>query len=132
MVTSKWEMSTNLHLAFHKILDVAVSGKVPQSEMPEVLLILSDMQFDQCTSYDDSAMEMITRYYQQSGYTVPNIVFWNLNAHDNVPVKYDTRGAALVSGFSPSIVKAVLQAEMDNFTPEAIMMQTIMNPRYDY
>ena len=132
MVTSKWEMSTNLHLAFHKILDVAVSGKVPQSEMPEVLLILSDMQFDSCARYDDSAMEMIARQYTEAGYNVPNIVFWNLNAHDNVPVKYDTRGAALVSGFSPSIVKAVLQAEMDNFTPEAIMMQTIMNPRYDY
>ena len=132
MVTSKWEMSTNLHLAFAKILKVAIEWKVPQSEMPEVLLILSDMQFDSCARYDDSAMEMIARQYTEAGYNVPNIVFWNLNAHDNVPVKYDTRGAALVSGFSPSIVKAVLQAEMDDFTPEAIMMQTIMNERYDY
>ena len=132
MVTSKWEMSTNLHLALDKILLTAVEGNVMQSEMPEVLLILSDMQFDQCTRYDDSAMEMIARKYIDNAYNVPNIVFWNLNAHDNVPVKYDTRGAALVSGFSPSIVKAVLQAEMDNFTPEAIMMQTIMSPRYDY
>jgi hypothetical protein len=132
MVTSKWEMSTNLHKAFDKILHTAIQGNVPQSEMPGVLLILSDMQFDQCTRYDDSAMEMIARKYTEAGYNVPNIVFWNLNAHDNVPVKYDTRGAALVSGFSPSIVKAVLQAEMDDFTPEAIMMQTIMSPRYDY
>jgi len=132
MVTSKWEMSTNLHRALDKILYTAYVGKVPQEEMPDVLLILSDMQFDQCTVHDDSAMEMIKRKYTENGYTMPNIVFWNLNAHDNVPVKYDTRGAALVSGFSPSIVKAVLQAEMDNFTPEAIMMQTIMNPRYDY
>ena len=131
MVTSKWEMSTNLHLALDKILQTAIEGNVMQSEMPEVLLILSDMQFDQCTRYDDSAMEMIARKYIDNAYNVPNIVFWNLCAHDNVPVKYDTRGAALVSGFSPSIVKAVLQAEMDDFTPEAIMMQTIMNPRYD-
>ena len=132
MVTSKWEMSTNLHLAFEKILKVALDGKVPQSEMPGVLLILSDMQFDQCARYDDSAMEMIARKYTEAGYNAPNIVFWNLSAHDNVPVRYDTSGAALVSGFSPSIVKAVLQAEMDDFTPEAIMIQTIMNPRYDY
>ena len=132
MVTSKWEMSTNLHLALDKILQTAIEGNVMQSEMPEVLLILSDMQFDQCTRYDDSAMEMIARKYIDNAYNVPNIVFWNLNAHDNVPVKYDTRGAALVSGFSPSIVKAVLQAEMDNFTPEAIMMQTIMHERYDF
>lgn len=132
MITSNWEMSTNLHRALDKILLTAIEGKVPQSEMPQALLILSDMQFDQCTTNDDSAMEMIKRKYVDAGYNVPNIVFWNLNAYDNVPVKYDTRGAALVSGFSPSIVKAVLQAEMDNFTPEAIMMQTIMNPRYDY
>jgi hypothetical protein len=132
MVTSKWDMNTNLHRALDKILRTAIEGNVPQSEMPNVLLILSDMQFDQCTTNDDSAMEMIKRKYIDAAYNVPNIVFWNLNAHDNVPVKYDTRGAALVSGFSPSIVKAVLQAEMDNFTPEAIMMQTIMNPRYDY
>ena len=132
MVTSKWEMNTNLHLALDKILQTAIEGNVMQSEMPEVLLILSDMQFDQCTRLDDSAMQMITRKYIDNAYNVPNIVFWNLNAHDNVPVKYDTRGAALVSGFSPSIVKAVLQAEMDNFTPEAIMMQAIMNERYDY
>jgi hypothetical protein len=132
MVSSNWEMNTNLHRALDKILRAALEGNVPQSEMPGALLILSDMQFDSCTRHDDSAMEMIKRKYTEAGYNVPNIVFWNLNAHDNVPVKYDTRGAALVSGFSPSIVKAVLQAEMDNFTPEAIMMQTIMNPRYDY
>ena len=132
MVQSKWEMNTNLHLALRKILEVASEHGVPESEMPKAILILSDMQFDACTSHDDSAMEMIARYYALSGYKMPNIIFWNLNAHDNVPVKYDTRGAALVSGFSPSIVKAVLQTEMDNFTPEAIMMQTIMNPRYDY
>ena len=132
MVSSDWQMSTNLHRALDKILQTAIEGNVMQEEMPKVLLILSDMQFDSCTRHDDSAMQMITRKYIDNAYNVPNIVFWNLNAHDNVPVKYDTRGAALVSGFSPSIVKAVLQAEMDNFTPEAIMMQTIMNPRYDY
>jgi hypothetical protein len=132
MVDSKWEMNTNLHAALDKILQVARNGNVSQEEMPGALLILSDMQFDQCTRHDDSAMEMINRKYAEAGYKVPNIVFWNLNAHDNVPVKYDTRGAALVSGFSPSIVKSVLAADMDDFTPEAIMLKTIMNERYNY
>jgi hypothetical protein len=132
MVTSKWEMNTNLHMALDNILVVAKNGNVPQEEMPEALLILSDMQFDQCTHHDDSAMEMIARKYTEAGYKVPNIIFWNLNANDNVPVKYDTRGAALVSGFSPAIVKSVLAADMDDFTPEAIMLKTIMNERYDY
>ena len=132
MATSKWEMNTNLHKAFDKILSTAVNGNVPQEDMPKMLLILSDMQFDQCTRFDDSAHEMIARKYESAGYNMPLIVFWNLNASDNAPVKYDTRGVSLVSGFSPSIVKAVLSTDMDNFTPEGIMMKTIMNPRYDF
>jgi hypothetical protein len=132
MIESKWEMNTNLHAAIAKILQVAIEGNVPQEEMPATLLILSDMQFDQCARYDDSAMQMIARKYADAGYTMPNIVFWNLNAHDNVPAKFNDAGVALVSGFSPAIVKGVLAADLDNFTPEAIMLKTIMSDRYDY
>jgi hypothetical protein len=131
MTTSTWQMSTDLHKAMDKILDVAVEAGVPQEEMPEMLLILSDMQFNACTRFDHSAMEMIRHKYEKAGYKVPAIVFWNINAADNVPVKHDASGVALVSGFSPSIVKSVLSADMDQFTPEGVMLQTIMNPRYD-
>mgnify|MGYP003343421724 CR=1 FL=1 len=131
MVTSKWQMNTNLNKAIQKILDVALENNVPQEEMPEMLLILSDMQFDKCARYDDSANQMIARKYEEAGYKVPQVVYWNLNAADNVPVKHNAQGVALVSGFSPSIVKSVLSADMDQFTPENIMMKTIMNPRYD-
>lgn len=132
MKTSKWEMNTCLHSAFDTILNVAVKGNVSQDEMPKMLLILSDMQFDQCTRYDDSAIEMIQRKYKKAGYEMPLVVFWNINAYDNVPVKSNENGVALVSGFSPSIVKAVLSADMEQFTPEGIMMKTIMNSRYDF
>lgn len=132
MVTSSWAMNTNLHAAMQKILDVAVKGNVPQEEMPEVLLILSDMQFDQCTRYDDSAMQMIERKFTDAGYKVPKIVFWNLNAHDNVPVKFDKHDSALVSGFSPAIMKSVLAAGLEEFTPESIMLKTIMSDRYNF
>ena len=131
MTTSAWQMSTDLHRAMDKILDVAVKAGVPQEEMPDMLLILSDMQFNQCTRMDHSAMEMIRHKYEVAGYKAPAIVFWNINAADNVPVKHDASGVALVSGFSPSIVKSVLSADMDQFTPEGIMMKTIMNSRYD-
>jgi len=131
MSRSNWEMSTNLHAAMDKILSVAVKGSVPASDMPSMLLILSDMQFNQCARFDDSAMEMIERKYAEAGYTVPQIVFWNLNSSGNAPVKADKSGAALVSGFSPSIMTALLSADMDQFTPEGIMLKTVMVPRYD-
>lgn len=130
MVQSKWAMNTNLHAAFEKILDVAVKGKVPQSEMPQTLLIMSDMQFDQCVTHDDSALEMIRRKYEAKGYQMPNVVFWNLMARSNVPVKFNESGVALVSGFSPSVLKSVLSGNMENMTPKGIMMKTIMNDRY--
>ena len=131
MVKSKWEMNTNLHAAFNKILDVAVKGNVPQEEMPSMVLILSDMQFDQCVKHDNSAIEMIARKYEAAGYKVPQVVFWNLNAsYGNAPVKFDKSGTALVSGFSPAIVKPLLSGDMDSFTPEAVMMKTIMQDRY--
>ena len=131
MAKSNWAMNTDLVKAMEKILSVAKEGNVPQEEMPEMLLIMSDMQFDRCAKFDDSAMEMIRRKFENAGYEVPKIVFWNLNANDNVPVKYDEVGVALVSGFSPSIMKAVLAADMENFTPDAIMWKTIGDPRYD-
>jgi len=132
MVQSNWGMNTDLVKAMEKILKTAKDGNVPQEEMPEMLLIMSDMQFDQCARFDDSAMQMIARKFEAAGYEIPKIVFWNLNAADNVPVKYDTRGVALVSGFSPAIMKAVLSADTEQFSPEAIMLNAIMVPRYNF
>lgn len=130
MVQSKWAMNTNLHAALDKILSVAVRGNVPQEEMPNMLLILSDMQFDACVSHDDNAIQMIQRRYAQAGYAMPQVVFWNLNSSDNVPVKSDKSGAALVSGFSPAIMTSLLAADLEEFTPEGIMLKTVMSPRY--
>jgi hypothetical protein len=131
LVSSDWGMSTDLNLAFDEILDVAVKGNVPNSEMPGMLLILSDMQFNVCVMHDDSAIQMIARKYEAAGYILPKVVFWNLNAsYGNTPVKFDKSGAALVSGFSPAIVKPLLSGDMEDFSPAAVMMKTIMVDRY--
>ena len=130
--TAHWAMSTNLHKAFDVVLDSAVNSAVPESEMPKTLIIFSDMQFDSCVSFDDSAMEMIRRKYEDAGYELPKIVFWNLNAYDNVPVKFDERGVALVSGFSPSLMKSIFSDNLDSFTPESVMLETIMDERYNW
>ena len=130
MVATDWAMNTDLHKAFAKILDTAIKGNVTQADMPGTLVIFSDMQFDQCVKHDDSAMEMIERKYKDAGYELPKVVFWNLNAGSNVPVKFDKSGTALVSGFSPAIASAVLSGDNDGFTPEAIMLKAVMVDRY--
>lgn len=130
MQDAHWGMSTNLTAAFKSVLNVAQKNDVPAADMPAYILILSDMEFN-CCKKDRSAMEMIEAKYKKSGYELPKIVFWNLNARNasNKPVRFDQEGTALVSGFSPAIMKSILAAE--NFTPEAIMLQTVDVPRYD-
>lgn len=125
-----WCSNTNLHAAFDEILRVATTNNVLAEDMPKALLILSDMQFDHCVKFDDSALKMVQRKYSAVGYKVPAIVWWNLNSSDNVPVRFDQRGTALVSGFSPSILKSVLSANFDEMTPEGIMLKTISSDRY--
>jgi hypothetical protein len=126
---AQWDMNTNLNAAFEEVLRVAKAGKVEANDMPKYILIMSDMQFDQCTRYDDSAMQMIERKYSEAGYEVPNIVFWNLNAKaGQSPVKFDKKGTALVSGFSPAILQSILAAE--DLDPTSVMMQTLNSARY--
>lgn len=130
MNRSHWDMNTNLHSAFEKVLTHAKVHCVPEKDMPKFLVILSDMQFDHCARFDDSAMQMIERKYMDAGYKMPKIIFWNLNDRGNTPVEFNKQGVALVSGFSPSIMKSILKGE--EFTPRAIMLQTIMDERYDF
>ena len=131
MNRSHWEMNTDICAAVDKILEVATHGNVPDSEMPKILLILSDMQFDACAYMNPSAMEVIESKYKKAGYTIPRIVFWNLYARNNVPASYTKEGVALVSGFSPSILRSILRADPEKFDPYNIMLETICTPRYD-
>lgn len=125
--------STNLHAAFDMLLNVAVRGAVRPEDMPEMLLILSDMQFNSCVRFDDNAQDMIKRKYREAGYEMPKIVFWNLNARfESTPVKFDDRGVCHVSGFSPAIMKSVLANDLEDFTPHNVMLKTIMNERYAF
>lgn len=130
MCRAHWDMNTNLHRAFNEILEIAVRNEVPQKDMPEMIIIFSDMQFDGCVQFDDSAIEMIRRKYEKAGYNVPKVVFWNLNARDNAPVKFNEQGVALVSGFSPAILTSILSCDFDAFSPYGIMMKTVMQDRY--
>ncbi len=127
---AEWGMSTDLEAVFNLILNQAKMNNVPESNMPTKILILSDMQFNQATRRDSlGAQSMIESMYEELGYTKPDIIYWNLNAKGgNFPVEFDKNGTALVSGFSPSILKSLLGGK--NMTPESIMMDTVNDERY--
>jgi hypothetical protein len=122
--------STSIESAFRSVLTTATNAKVPAEEMPKYLLILSDMEFNPAVfGANIRAIDMVRQQYEAAGYALPRIVWWNLNAREgNVPVRFDEQGTALVSGFSPAILKNILAAK--NFTPVDIMMDTINSERY--
>lgn len=128
---SAWDMTTNLEQVFKTILNSALENNVQPDGMPTKVLILSDMEFNKCiVNPKQNAMEMIESAYCYAGYKVPQIVFWNLKSrHNNIPVKFNKLGTALISGFSPSILKSVLNMDMMN--PESVMLKTVTDERYE-
>jgi hypothetical protein len=128
--SADWGMSTNLEKVFSLILTQAKNNNITEEFMPTKILILSDMQFNQANRRDSlGAQSMIEEMYSEAGYKVPDIIYWNLNAKGgNFPVEFDKNGTALVSGFSPSILKSILGGK--NMTPESILMETINDIRY--
>lgn len=128
--------NTNIEAVFDLILDTAIRTNCKQEDIPQNILILSDMEFDTATrgyhsfaSPSKTLFDTILRRWENAGYKIPRIVFWNVCSRTGaVPMKENDLGVALVSGFSPSVCKMVLTNELD---PYKALLETIMNPRYD-
>lgn len=129
MQRAAWCVSTDIEAVFELLLSAAKTHGVAQDQMPTKILILSDMQFNFCAhgGNDLSLYESARLKYEEAGYKLPQLVFWNINHGGNAPVTCNQAGVALVSGFSPSILKSVLQADLD---PVSIMLKTVMKDRY--
>jgi hypothetical protein len=132
---AEWGGNTNLQATFQLILDSAQRERIPESEMPTKLLIISDMEFDQadCGHYHRNRsvtnLDAIREQYKAAGYTMPEIIFWNVNGRvGNFPAKASDSKVGLVSGFSPAILTAILQGEVT--TPYDLMEAAIRSPRY--
>lgn len=139
-----WGMSTNLEGVFELLLNTALRNKVPAEDMPEVIYIFSDMEFNTCVSsgrvsHDryargtlreanqiETLMEGIERKWANYGLTLPRVVFWNLNCrHENIPALGGR--FSYVSGFSMNMVEQILSGE-DGYS---LMMKVLDGARYE-
>ena len=128
-----WGGSTNLGAAMDLLLETCVAAQLPPCEVPEGLIVISDMQFDAAHSAHESggvrqaprgssserACEWadehtrITAAWQAAGYAAaPTIVFWNVRGDTrSFPATADTPGVEMVSGFSQNLLKLFLEGE---------------------
>lgn len=120
--------NTNLEKVFDLLLKTALDHNLPQSELPQRILVVSDMEFDYATNISSGNHNEVMARYQtlfesiktkwiKYGYTMPNIVFWNINSRTNtIPVTANECGVTLVSGYSVNNVKMVLSGDVNPWT----------------
>lgn len=127
-----WEQNTNLARVFELVLDTAVKNSVPQEEMPSSIYIVSDMEFDVANERNTSTnFEEIRKKYENSGYELPELVFWNVNSRNTQsPIAMDeARNAKLVSGCSPEILTNLLAGQ--SLTAYDLFLQKVGGERYN-
>ena len=123
---SEWGANTNLDKVFEVILESCIKYDVPVEEAPKRIYIISDMEFDASVGSNKTTYERIIYSYNKTGYKIPEVIFWNVNARNrNIPVRFNEQGTALISGYSPNILKYILTEK--DITPEKIMLSTLKN-----
>ena len=136
MQDAHWGQSTNLEGAFDKILEVAVQNHIAPEDMPKALIVISDMEIDESLggywgrdAYDWDFHDGMTQRFAQYGYSMPTVVYWNVNSrHDVYHADADRPGCVLVSGHSANSFKQVLKCV--NMTPVEAMEEIINSERY--
>lgn len=126
--------NTNIEAVFRLILTTAINNNMSQDEIPQNVLIISDMEFDSCARCDigrpnATLFDTIAKKYAEYGYKLPRLVFWNVNSRTGtIPVKQNDMGVALVSGFSVNVLKLVMSGELD---PYKLLVNMLNGERYN-
>ena len=128
--------NTNIEATFDMLLNVAIQNKCSQDDLPQNLLILSDMEFDSGTGHysygnnkwnPQTLMENIRDKWASYGYRLPHLIYWNLQARqNNIPENLGCGLVSYVSGMSPSVFETILSGK----TGVELMMDVLNKDRY--
>jgi hypothetical protein len=151
------------------ILSIAKEHNIAKEDMIKRVFVFSDMEFDvgeddddRSDGYDDhsdymddddgddedtnkrkTAHDKVEQAYKKAGYDVPEIVYWNLAGpnswEETVYVKSDRKGAAIMSGPSPAMLKIFMTGEEtegsvgveNELTPLSVMKKVLFKKSFD-
>lgn len=126
--------NTDIERTFKLILNTAIENKMEQKDMPEAVLIISDMEWDCVTHvYDNdihvvNTFKSIQRDFEGHGYKMPKVIFWNVNSRTNtIPLQQNENGVILLSGFSKNLMSMVMSSSLD---PYKALVEELNKPRY--
>jgi len=121
--------STDIVKALNTVLKYAQMFNATKEQMPTCLICISDMQFDNnsgstADSRNETVVNSALKAWTDAGYDKPQIVYWNTAGNAGSPERSNAKHVSLVSGFSPSILKAVF-GNPESMNPYNVMMKAI-------
>ena len=131
--------NTNIEATFDMLLNTAIANRCSQDDLPQNIIVISDMEFDVGTgnySYwnrsnswnPKTLMEQIRAKWASHGYRLPHLIYWNCQARqNNVPEDIGCGLVSYVSGMSPSIFETILSGK----TGVDLMLEKLDSPRYE-
>ena len=123
--------NTNIKATFDLILGTAIANNCSQEDLPQNVIVISDMEFDYARTSrsisKETLMEGIARRWAAHGYKMPNLIFWNVDArNNNIPMEVKD-GISFVSGFSPVLFEQIMKGK----TAFDLMMDKLNSKRYE-
>ena len=147
MQNADWGMNTDFNKVLKLILDTAIQNNCSQSDLPNKLYVISDMQFDSAIGSGNTLHRDWAKKFAEHGYEMPAIVYWNVRTSNCGMFQEDKNGTnvAMVSGYSPVLFKNVIDGTeyvetvnekgekvvKQQVDPMNVMLTTLQNERYD-
>ena len=121
--------NTNLEKAFETILKTAVTMNVSSENMPEALVVISDMEIDNYMRwYGVDFVDEMKKRFEARGYQFPKLILWNVEARKDTFLT-QSQDVIMISGHSPSQFKALINC-LDKSGYE-VMLEVLNDPMYD-
>ena len=127
--------NTNIEATFDMLLNIAKHPSTKAEDIPETIVIISDMQIDSGSwgsgsrwsqNTADTEMEKIRQKWNAAGFKCPKLVYWNVNASKNT-ILDNGMDVTFVSGCSPVIFEQVLTGVIGY----QLMLDKLMSKRYE-
>lgn len=129
--------NTNLERVFDLLLNTAIINNCKQNDLPESIIIISDMEIDQARNSwylssreilpVDTVMEIARNRFAAAGYEMPKLIYWCVESRSNT-ILDSGENVTYVSGMSPAIFKSILT----NKSGQDLMFEALNAERYKF
>lgn len=132
--------NTDLVKVFDLLLSVALRPHVKKEDIPETIIVISDMEIDRGSRNfswwsDDRSewtkdnatteMEKIRQKWAHYGFKMPRLVYWNVDCRDET-ILDSGPNVSFISGMSPTLFKSIITGK----NGYQLMLEAICAERY--